>query len=320
MAKDNLEFDKPVAELDKSYAALAEHALQTTGGEVPQELAALSESIDGLKRYFQAHLGPWEKVLIARHPKRPQPVDFISMLFTDFFELHGDRRFGDDPAIVGGFACLDGEPVMVIATRKGRELSEFLTTHFGCAEPEGYRKAHRLMELAQKADRPVITLVDTPGAYPGISGGERHIGEAIACNLRDMFRLKVPVISVVTGEGGSGGALGLAVGNRVLMLENAYYSAITPEGCAAILWRSPDKVQDAASALKLTAEDLLSMGIVDEIVPEPLGGAHHDPVGAAAMLKDALKRHLDYLKKRSHSRLKDMRYRRFRALGKFVEE
>ncbi len=319
MAIESLEFERPTQELEQSFQSLQKYA-ENSWDDLSEEMAALGQAVLRVKACFHANLTPWEKVLLARHPRRPQPVDLCKMIFTDFLELHGDRRFGDDRAIIGGFARLGEEPVMVIASQKGRELKEYLETHFGCAEPEGYRKAHRLMELAQKADRPVITLIDTPGAYPGVSGGERHIGEAIACNLRDMFRLTVPVISVITGEGGSGGALGLAVGNRVLIMENAYYSAITPEGCAAILWRSPDKVQEAATALKLTARDLLKMGVVDEIVREPLGGAHQEPAAAAELLKESLQRNLKELLKRSHSRIKEMRYRRFRNLGIIAEK
>ena len=308
--------EKPVLDLEQSLSTLKEHA-RSTGVEMSDGLAALEESIKVLKEDFRKNISPWQKVLMARDTRRPQPQDLLNMIFTDFLELHGDRRFGDDPTIVGGFAMLDEYPVMVIATRKGHDPNEYMATHFGCAEPEGYRKAMRLMQLAEKAGRPVVTIIDTPGAYPGISGGERHIGEAIACNLRDMFRLTVPVISVITGEGGSGGALGLAVGNRVLIMENAYYSVITPEGCAAILWRTPEKVAEAASALKLTAPELLSLGVVDEIVPEPASGAHNAPAEAAEKLKAALKKNLKRELKHSRRRLNENRYRRFRALGIF---
>ncbi|MBQ4480134.1 MAG: acetyl-CoA carboxylase carboxyltransferase subunit alpha [Victivallales bacterium] len=313
------EFETPLAELDICYEALKEHA-HGDEGTYGEAMKLLEERIRVLKEYFINNMTPWEKVRMARHPMRPQPVDFGRMIFTDFLELHGDRRFRDDRAIIGGFAMLENELVMVILTQKGRNLREYNDTHFGMAEPEGYRKALRLMQLADKARRPIITLIDTPGAYPGIGGEERHIGEAIACNLRDMFRLTVPVISVITGEGGSGGALALAVGNRVLMLANAYYSAITPEGCAAILWRSPDKTAEAANALKLTAPDLLKFEIIDEIVPEPLGGAHRDPTAAAQFLREALIRNVKQLRKRSGSGLKADRYKRFRKLGVWKED
>ncbi|MBR6471125.1 MAG: acetyl-CoA carboxylase carboxyltransferase subunit alpha [Victivallales bacterium] len=318
MPTNLLEFETPLAELDICFDAISEHARKDPG-VLDEPVKLLRERIHALKEYFVANMTPWEKVRMARHPMRPQPIDLCRMIFTDFLELHGDRRFRDDRAIVGGFAMLEREPVMVIFTQKGRSLREYTETHFGMAEPEGYRKALRLMHLAEKAGRPVLTLVDTPGAYPGVGGEERHIGEAIACNLRDMFRLTVPVISVITGEGGSGGALALAVGNRVLMLANAYYSAITPEGCAAILWRSPEKTAEAANALKLTAPDLLELGVVDEVVPEPLGGAHRDPAATAQFLRDALLRNLKMLQKRSRSGLKSDRYKRFRKLGVWEE-
>ena len=318
MPTELLEFEQPLAELDLCYESLSEYA-KANPGTFDEALKLLEERIRSLKEHFINNKTPWEKVRMARHPMRPQPLDLCRMIFTDFLELHGDRRFRDDRAIIGGFALLENEPVMVILTQKGRSLREYNETHFGMAEPEGYRKALRLMKLAEKARRPVITLVDTPGAYPGVGGEERHIGEAIACNLRDMFRLTVPVICVITGEGGSGGALALAVGNRVLMLANAYYSAITPEGCAAILWRSPDKTAEAASALKLTAPDLLKLKVVDEIVPEPLEGAHRDPATTAQNLREALVRNLKALQKRSDSGLKADRYKRFRKLGVYEE-
>lgn len=319
MPTNLLDFEAPLAELDICYEALSEQA-QEDPGTYGEPLKLLGERIHALKEYFVNNMTPWEKVRMARHPMRPQPMDLCRMIFTDFLELHGDRRFRDDRAIVGGFAMLEHEPVMVILTQKGRNLREYNETHFGMAEPEGYRKALRLMQLAEKAGRPVITLVDTPGAYPGVGGEERHIGEAIACNLRDMFRLTVPVICVITGEGGSGGALALAVGNRVLMFANAYYSAITPEGCAAILWRSPEKTAEAANALKLTAPDLLKLGVVDEVVAEPLGGAHRDPAAAAQNLREALLRNVKTLLKRSRSGLKSDRYKRFRKLGVWQEK
>ena len=318
MSTTLLDFEQPLAELELCYDALSEYA-QADPGTFGEALKLLEEKIHTLKEQFVSNMTPWEKVRMARHPMRPQPVDFCRMIFTDFLELHGDRRFRDDRAIIGGFAMLENEPVMVILTQKGHNLREYNETHFGMGEPEGYRKALRLMRLAEKARRPIITLVDTPGAYPGIGGEERHIGEAIAANLRDMFRLTVPVICVITGEGGSGGALALAVGNRVLILANAYYSAITPEGCAAILWRSPEKTAEAANALKLTAQDLLELKVVDEIVPEPLGGAHRDPAAAAQALREALIRNMKTLMKRSGSGLKADRYKRFRKLGVWKE-
>ena len=318
MAADFLEFEKPVVALDDALAELQRYAL-ISGEELAEPLQLLGKRLDALKDFLRTHMPPWQRVLMARHPLRPRPADYVKMLFSDYMELQGDRRFGDDRAIVGGFAQFDGKTVMLIYTRKGRDPKEYMDTHFGCPQPEGYRKALRLMRLANKADCPVITLVDTPGAYPGIESEERHVGEAIAENLREMFRLEVPVVAVITGEGGSGGALGLAVGNRVLMLANSYYSVITPEGCAAILWRKPEKAPDAAEALHLTAEDLLKYNIIDEIIPEPPGGAHRDPATAGQFLKEALQKHLKELRRKSHSRLMDERYRRFRKLGVFGE-
>lgn len=304
--------------LDEAVAELQRYMV-ISGEELSEPLANLESRVAMLKEYLRTHMLAWERVLMARHPQRPRPADYVKMLFSDYMELHGDRRYGDDRAIVGGFAIFEDKPVMLIYTRKGRDPKEYMETHFGCAQPEGYRKALRLMRLANKADCPIITLIDTPGAYPGIGSEERHVGEAIAVNLREMFRLSVPVISVITGEGGSGGALGLAVGNRVLMFANSYYSAITPEGCAAILWRKPEKAPDAAEALHLTATDLLKFSIIDEIIPEPDGGAHRDPTAAGQFLKAALQKHLKDLRRKSHSRLMDERYRRFRKLGVFGE-
>ncbi len=319
MAEGKLDFAEPLLELVHRAEALQRHAQQNRL-HIDGELRTLFQNIQEVEELFQKNLTPWQKVRLARHPMRPHPQYFCRMIFSDFMELHGDRRFGDDWAVGGGFAMLGTHPVMVIFTRKGHNLEQYLQNHFGCPEPEGYRKALRLMKLAEKARCPIVTLVDTPGAYPGISGGERHIGEAIAVNLREMFRLTVPVVCVITGEGGSGGALGLAVGNKVLMLTNAYYSVITPEGCAAILWRDENRTADAARALKLTAEDLLKLNVIDEIVPEPLGGAHCNPGGAAAILKAALMRVLKPLWKKSPSRVKDARYDRFRKMGVFQEK
>ncbi len=313
-SEGNLDFAEPVLELVHRAEALKRHA-QQNHLHIDSELKTLFERIQEVEVRYQDSLTPWQRVRLARHPMRPHPQYFCRMIFSDLLELHGDRRFGDDWAVGGGFARLGDKTVMVIFTRKGHNLEQYLQNHFGCPEPEGYRKALRLMKIAEKAHCPIVTIVDTPGAYPGISGGERHIGEAIAVNLREMFRLTVPILCVVTGEGGSGGALGLAVGNRVLMLANAYYSAITPEGCAAILWRDENKTADAAAALKLTADDLLKMKVIDEIVPEPLGGAHCNPGEAAAILKAAIIKNLKALCKKSASRLKEDRYDRFREMG-----
>jgi acetyl-CoA carboxylase carboxyl transferase subunit alpha len=262
----------------------------------------------------------YQRVQLSRHPKRPHALDYIGRIFTDFTELHGDRAFGDDKSIVGGYAFLDGEPVMVIGQQKGRDTKQKLARNFGMPKPEGYRKAMRLMFMADKFRRPVISFIDTPGAYPGIDAEERGQAEAIAYNLREMARLGVPVIVVVIGEGGSGGALGMGVGNTVLMLENAYYSVISPESCAAIIWRDSAKADLAAAALKMTAPDLLERGIIDTIVPEPAGGAQEDYDGAASNLGAVLRKALGELKTMSADELVEHRYQKFRKMAAFFSE
>ena len=266
------------------------------------------------------NLTPWQRVQLARHPERPYTLDYIDRIFSNFTELSGDRRYSDDKAIIGGFARFQGKPVMVIGTQKGRDMKSNVYRNFGWPNPEGYRKAMRLMQLADEAGVPIITFIDTPGAYPGVTSEERHIGEAIAVNLRDMFSLSVPVIAVVIGEGGSGGAIGIGVGNRILILENAYYSVITPEGCAAILWKDRKYAPQAADALDLTAERLLELGIADSIVKEPFGGAQRDYDKAAEYLATALAGQLAELKKLSPTKLRDQRYEKFRAIGEFSEQ
>ncbi len=313
-----LEFEKPVHALEAKLAELEEFS-RTHDVDVAQGLESLKERICAAREAVFSNLTAWQRVQLARHPDRPYPRDYIKLLFEDFLELHGDRRYADDKAIIGGFAKLGGRKVMVIGTQKGRNLNENVRYNFGSAHPEGYRKAMRLMQLADKADVPIVCLVDTPGAYPGLASEERHIGEAIAVNLRDMFKLKVPVVVVVTGEGGSGGALGIGVGNRVLIMEYAYYSVITPEGCAAILWRDGARAPDAAAALKITGPDLHRLGLVDEIVPEPVGGAHSDCQKAAELLGQALERHLEELEKLSETQLCVQRYEKFRQMGVFEE-
>lgn len=275
----------------------------------------MKKRIDDTGATSGVQLTPWERVRLARHPNRPYTLDYIERMFTDFMEFHGDRRFADDPAIVGGFARLDGDPVMVIGTQKGRNTKENVFRNFGCPHPEGYRKALRLMKLAQLANIPVVTLIDTPGAFPGVASEERHIGEAIAVNLRSMFALTVPVVCTVIGEGGSGGALGIGVGNRILIMENAYYSVITPEGCAAILWKDRAYSEKAAEALHLTARDLKKLGLVDRIVKEPSGGAHQDYDQAAVLLKKALIEELKELRTMTPEALKQVRYERFRRIA-----
>lgn len=318
MANVILDFEKPIAELEAKLAEW-ESLSASSNMNVDSELVALRRKIDETKKSVYDNLTPWQRVQLARHPNRPYTLDYIEHIFTDFLEFHGDRRFADDAAIVGGFAKLDGRPVMVIGTQKGRNTKENVFRNFGCPHPEGYRKAIRLMKLADLAKIPIITFIDTPGAFPGVASEERHIGEAIAVNLRDMFALNVPVVAVVIGEGGSGGALGIGVGNKVLIMENSYYSVITPEGCAAILWKDRAYSAKAAEALKLTAKDLKELGLVDGIISEPLGGAHKDYEGAAELLKEAVKSTLAEYDGASPESLRESRYRRFRDI-KFYNE
>lgn len=318
MAEIYLEFEKPIAEI-KHRIEEWESLAASSKVDMGDDLAMLRKRLDETTRDIFTHLTPWQRVQLARHPERPYTLDYVNMLFTDFIELHGDRRFGDDNAMVGGFAKLDGKKVMVIGTQKGRDVRTNKLRNFGWPHPEGYRKALRLMHLADEAGCPIITFVDTPGAFPGIASEERHIGEAIAKNMHDMFGFRVPVISVIIGEGGSGGAIGIGVGNRVLVMENAYYSVITPEGCAAILWKDRKFAETAAQALRLTATDLLALGVADEVVPEPMGGAHRNPRGAADNLRDALIKNLGELRGCSGKKLADDRYAKFRAMGKIIE-
>jgi acetyl-CoA carboxylase carboxyl transferase subunit alpha len=313
-----LDFEKPVIELEQKIQELREHA-QGQGLDARGELADLERKADLLRREIYANLSPFQRVQLARHPRRPYTLDYIERCFSDWTELHGDRHFADDPAVVGGPALLDGRPVMVIGQQKGRDTKENLLRRFGMPNPEGYRKALRLMQTAARFRLPIVTLVDTPGAYPGLGAEERGQAEAIAVNQREMARLEVPVVTVVIGEGGSGGALALAVADVVLMFENAIYSVISPEGCASILWRDGKKSPLAAEALKLTATDLARLKVVDGVLPEPLGGAHRDPAAVAATLKEALIRHLDDLGGVSAETLRERRLQRFRVMGVFVE-
>jgi len=313
-----LEFEKPVLELEQKIQELREHA-QGQGLDARDELADLERKAELLRREIYANLSPFQRVQLARHPRRPYALDYIERCFSDWTELHGDRHFADDPAVVGGPAFLDGRPVMVIGQQKGRDTRENLLRRFGMPNPEGYRKALRLMQTAARFRMPIVTLVDTPGAYPGLGAEERGQAEAIAVNQREMARLGVPVVTVVIGEGGSGGALALAVADVVLMFENSIYSVISPEGCASILWRDGKKSPLAAEALKLTAADLIRLKVVDGVLPEPLGGAHRDPAAVAATLREALIRHLDELGGVSAEKLRERRLERFRVMGVFVE-
>jgi acetyl-CoA carboxylase carboxyl transferase subunit alpha len=283
------------------------------------ELGRIRQQVAELRREFYTHLGPWQRAQIARHPQRPYTLDYIGLLFTDFIELHGDRGYGDDKAIVAGLGKFHGRPVAVIGHQKGRDTKQRLLRNFGQPKPEGYRKALRVMQLAAKYGRPIFTFIDTQGAYPGIDAEERGQAEAIARNLREMARLPVPILVTVTGEGGSGGALAIAVGDRVNILENGFYSVISPEGCAAIMWRDAAKAETAAAALKITARDLKELGIIDEIVPEPEGGAHTDPEAAARILDEVLDRELMVLSNQPVKVLVSARYEKFRRMGQFFD-
>ena len=318
MADTVLEFEKPIIELEHKLHEW-EKLSNSSNIDVSDELESLRSKLQQTMRDTYGNLTPWQRVQLARHPKRPYTMDYINEIFTDFMEFHGDRRFADDAAIVGGFAKLDGETVMVIGTQKGRDTKENVFRNFGCPHPEGYRKALRLMKMAELAKAPIVTLIDTPGAFPGVASEERHIGEAIAVNLREMFDLKVPVLCIVIGEGGSGGALGIGIGNRVLIMENAYYSVITPEGCASILWKDRSFADKAAEALKISAKDLLKLNVVDGVVEEPLGGAHRDWNLASALLKKTIKSNLKDLSKLSPEKLTVQRYDRFRDIGEYLE-
>ncbi|MGB1744348.1 MAG: acetyl-CoA carboxylase carboxyltransferase subunit alpha, partial [Limisphaerales bacterium] len=294
--KDYLDFEQPIIELQTKLDALT-RTTQTSGVEVDFEREAeqIREKIEETRKAIYSKLTPWQRIQLARHPRRPYTLDYIETAFDEFSELHGDRLYSDDRAVVSGFAKLGEERVMVMGTQKGRDTKENVLRNFGCAHPEGYRKALRLMKLANKFGLPIITIIDTAGAFPGIGAEERHIAEAIAVNLKEMMTLEVPIIAVVIGEGGSGGALGIGVADRVLILENAYYSVISPEGCAAILWKDRAAAPDAAEALKITSDHLKKFGLVDEIIPEPLGGAHNDPAQTAETLKTQLLKHLKAL-------------------------
>jgi acetyl-CoA carboxylase carboxyl transferase subunit alpha len=283
------------------------------------ELERIRQQVAELRREFYEHLGPWQRAQIARHPQRPYTLDFVSLLFTDFVELHGDRGYGDDKAIIAGMGKFHGRPVAVIGHQKGRDTKQRLVRNFGQPKPEGYRKALRVMKLAAKYGRPIFTFIDTQGAYPGLDAEERGQAEAIALNLREMARLPVPIIVTVTGEGGSGGALAIAVGDRVNILENSIYSVISPEGCAAIMWRDSSKAETAAVALKITATDLKELGIVDEIVPEPEAGAHTDYEAAARLLDIVLDRQLVMLTNEPVKDLLEARYKKFRNMGQFFD-
>jgi acetyl-CoA carboxylase carboxyl transferase subunit alpha len=319
--KHQLDFEKPIIELQNKLGDLRLHPEKhSLGISFEEEIQLMEKKLEETKRQIYHHLTPWQRVQVARHPKRPYSLDYFQKTFSEFHELHGDRMFADDHAMVGGFAKLDQHHVLVLGTQKGRDTKENILRNFGSAHPEGYRKALRLMKLANKFGLPIITLIDTAGAFPGVAAEERHISEAIAVNLREMMLLEVPIISAVIGEGGSGGALGIGVADRVLVMENAYYSVISPEGCAAILWKDRANAGKAAAALKITARDLLQLKLVDEIIPEPLGGAHADVTTTAATLKTYLLRHLVEIEAMPVADRLKKRYEKFRAHGHFLEK
>jgi acetyl-CoA carboxylase carboxyl transferase subunit alpha len=312
------EFEKPIVEFEKQLEKLKKHSkLQAI--DLEREVKAMEQKIEETRKQIYKNLTAWQRVLIARHTARPFALDYLKLTFSDFIELHGDRLFGDDEAMPCGFATVGPHRCMVVAHQKGRDTRENIRRNFGSAHPEGYRKALRLMRLAAEFGLPIITLIDTPGAYPGVGAEERHISESIAVNLREMMMLRTPIIAVIIGEGGSGGALGIGVADRVLMLENAYYSVISPEGCAAILWRHRNHAPEAAEALKLTARDLKGLQVIDEVIPEPIGGAQLDHEQAAANLKVALLANLEVLREKPKDRLLSERYEKFRQMGQVLE-
>lgn len=312
------DFEQPIRELEDRYNHLRRMSAEDNL-DLDREMDSAKQKIQQKIQEVYADLSPWQKVQLSRHPQRPYSLDYVARTFTDFQEIHGDRNFRDDQAIVGGTAKLDGRPVLVIGQQKGRSTKDNILRNFGCPNPEGYRKALRLMKMAEKFQLPIITLVDTPGAYPGVGSEERHVAEAIAVNIREMSELKVPIITVVIGEGGSGGALGIAVADRVLIFEFAYYSVISPEGCAAILWKDRSHAPEAAKALQLDAQKLIDFGVADEVLPEPPGGAHQNPDAAAETLRLHLLEHLEELGGLSTKKLLDLRYEKYRKIGQFQD-
>ncbi|MDD2928101.1 MAG: acetyl-CoA carboxylase carboxyltransferase subunit alpha [Candidatus Omnitrophica bacterium] len=312
-----LDFEKPIFELEKKIQEL-KHFISDKRIDLSSEVRRLEDKLEHLKKDTYTHLSAWQRVQLARHPQRPYTLDYISLIMSDFIELHGDRLFSNDKAIICGLAKLDKQKIAVIGHQKGRDTKENLQRNFGCAHPEGYRKALRVMQLAEEFNLPVVVFIDTPGAYPGIGAEERGQSQAIALNLREMASLATPIISIVIGEGGSGGALGVGVADRICILENSYYSVISPEGCAAILWKDGAKAPLAAEVLKLTGEDLLKLKIIDEIIPEPLGGAHRDPQKIASSLKDSIAKNLKELKSLSKEELLNLRYSKFRSMGEIA--
>lgn len=313
-----LDFEKPLHALEEQLVSLRKLSSEQKM-DVSDEIEAIEKKFAATQKEIYAKLTAWQRVQLSRHPKRPYALDYVNSIFTNFTELHGDRSFGDDQALIGGIAFLEGKPVMIIAQQKGRETKEKIKRNFGMPQPEGYRKALRLMKMAAKFDMPIVCFIDTPGAYPGVKSEERHVSEAIAVNLREMATFKVPVIAIVIGEGGSGGALGIGVADRILILENAYYSVISPEGCAAILWKDRAAAPKAAEALKITSHDLEKMGIVDDVIDEPLGGAHRNPERTVEKVRQAIKKNLETLQELSKKELVEARYDKYRKMGEFDE-
>ena len=311
-----LDFEKPILELETKIKELR-HSSSSKHINLAPEIQKIEDKLAKMKEGIYNHLTPWQRVQIARHPQRPYTLDYIRLMTTDFTELHGDRLFADDMALVGGLAKLNGSKILIMGHQKGRDTKENVLRNFGCAHPEGYRKAIRLMRLAEKFGIPVVVLIDTPGAYPGVGAEERGQAQAIAQNLRDMTKIATPIIATIIGEGGSGGALGVGVADRVCILQNAYYSVISPEGCASILWRNSLKAPEAAEALRLTGDDLIKFGVVDEIISEPLGGAHRDPEIVAQSLKKSLLKYIKQLSALSKEELLENRYEKFRKIGEF---
>ncbi len=314
---NGLDFEKPIVELETKINELRNFS-SGRNINLGTEIKKLEEKLEKVKTEIYGHLTAWQRIQIARHPQRPYTLDYIRLIMTDFVELHGDRLFADDLALIGGFATIGDKKVMVLGHQKGRDTKENVMRNFGCAHPEGYRKALRLMKLAKACQLPVVIFIDTPGAYPGIGAEERGQAQAIAYNLREMAAIGVPIIATIIGEGGSGGALGVGVADRVCILQNAYYSVISPEGCASILWRSSLKAPQAAEALRITAEDLVQFGIVDDVIPEPPGGAHRDPEIVAANLQKTILKHIKQLSSLSPKELMNARYEKFRKIGEFA--
>ena len=314
-----LDFEKPIVEIQKKIDELKKMS-EDSGMDLDNQIETFEKQAQDYKKELYSKLKPSQKLQIARHPERPKFLDYVELICEDFIELHGDREGMDDRAIIGGIAKIDGKPVMIIGIQKGKSTKENLEYNFGMPQPQGYRKALRLFKHANKFNMPIVTLIDTPGAYPGIKAEETGQGAAIAMNLREMSKLNVPIVSIITGEGCSGGALGLAVADRVMMLEHAYYTVISPEGCASILWRDAARFADAAEALKITSKDLLELGIIDEEIAEPLGGAHNEYSEVASNMKNAILNALNELSNKATDKLKEERYNKFRAMGRFIEE